>query len=265
MEDVNDLLYDENDERMNEVINKKEKRKRKRKQHVIFLILGLIVLFAGYLISDYSKIKSLSVTGNNMYTEKEIYEITGIDYNNRYLFTSSFIIKSKLKRCEFIEDAKIVKENGTIEIQLKEKKVVGYLEYEDGSRDLLLANGEKINCTKDGKLWYIYDSCITKVPLITGFDDEEQLQNLAKGFFNTKKEVTQQFISRISEITPFVQSYDEHMVKLLMQDGNSVYSSYDGIGLLCYYDDVLKELQGTDVCLFVEETANIMMKAECPK
>ena len=51
-------------------------------------------------------------------------------------------------------------------------------------------------------------------------------------------------ISMISEILPHKESYDEHMVKIVMQDGNTIYASYDSLGLLNAYKSALKDLKG---------------------
>ena len=60
------------------------------------------------------------------------------------------------------------------------------------------------------------------------------------------------------------ETYEKDMVKLIMQDGNSIFVSYKGIALLSHYKDVLKPLKGNHVCLWIDETTKAISKKDCP-
>ena len=52
------------------------------------------------------------------------------------------------------------------------------------------------------------------------------------------------------------------MVKIVMQDGNTIYASYDSLGLLNAYKSALKDLKGKKVCVFYGCTDRIFNNRE---
>ena len=86
--------------------------------------------------------------------------------------------------------------------------------------------------------------------------NSDQLTRLDEAFEN----VEMQYVHMISEILPFATSYDSDMIQLVMMDGNRVNTSYRGIELINNYKDILAELEGTHVCLYVDEFSGNIIK-----
>ena len=95
---------------------------------------------------------------------------------------------------------------------------------------------------------------LQNIPRIGDFT-QEQLEMLDDAFEKVNSEV----LAMVSEILPHVESYNDQMVRIIMNDGNRVTTSYGGIHLLNSYKKILPQLEGTHVCLFMDEfTGNII-------
>ena len=106
-------------------------------------------------------------------------------------------------------------------------------------------------------------SIIVDYPLIDGFSKEERI-NLAKSF-SQEEEVDETIIHMISEMVPYETSYDEHMVKIVMQDGNTIYTSYESMPLLNDYLATLKSLKKKNVCLWPDVATHSIHNESCSK
>lgn len=256
MEQLETFLHDDMEAKFLALQNKKRKRKRRRRKIQFVCSLIILISVTLYFISDASKVKTLEVQGNLYYSSEQILDQAGLSYESRYILHPSFWLKFKLKNLELIESINIKKSlDGKISIQIEEKKVIGYY-ITDEENKLLLG---------DGSSYTVSESNLEKIvnyPLIDGFSDE-QLQNLAASFTISGNEVSDEIISMISEIQPHEESYDEHAVKIIMQDGNTLYGSYDDIPVLNYYLQTLKDLEGSNVCLFMMADEGSMPKMDC--
>ncbi len=103
---------------------------------------------------------------------------------------------------------------------------------------------------------------IANYPVIDGFSKKER-QNLAKAFSYKGSEVTQEIIAMIAEISPHKESYDDHMVKFVMQDGNKIYSSYESVQLLNAYKKTLKNLKKDHVCFVMDANTETYITENC--
>lgn len=254
MEDINDLLYNDVEAKFLALQNKKKKRKKRRRKIRLIVLSVLILGGTLYFTSDSSKVKSLDVSGNLFYTKNMVLKKASLSYNTRYIIMPKLYIEYKLKQDDMIEDAEVVKANGSIHIKIKEKTSVGYF-VKDEKNYVLLDDGSKKEISEDNL------SVIANFPLIDGFDDK-QLVNLAKSFAVKDREVSQEMISMISEIHPYKASYDANMVKLIMQDGNFIYTDYASMPLLKDYKEVvlknIKEGKKKRLCVLMDDaTANI--------
>lgn len=223
--------------------NRKRKRRRKIVRASIFMILIIsIVLF---LSSDLSKVRSFIIYGNYYYQHEDILKIAELDHDSSYILTNRYVIAHRLEEDEMIKDAKVTKDlNGNLIIHVEEEKIVGTLISDSSS--VVLAGKEKIR---------IRD--LKEIPLARiGNFDNEQLTKLAKGF----DDLDYSIIKMISEIHPYRTSYDQDMIQILMQDGNRVTTTYNGVVLLNNYLQVCEKLQGTHVCLYADEFSNTIFK-----
>lgn len=225
---------------------KQKKRKRRNKRIARFaLLVSLIVLVVFYLTSDMSKVKSLTVKNNVHYSDSQILELAGIDYDSNYILTMSLYVNHKLEKNSLIADAKLKKDlHGGFTIYIEEEKVIGSLKE---NPQLLLIQGKGIE--------NISNISLKSIPRIGAFSDE-QLLKLNESFENVDSKV----LTMISEILPHAETYNSEMVRIVMNDGNRITSSYDGISLINSYKKILPQLEGTHVCLFMDELSGNIIK-----
>lgn len=256
MERLDTFIQDDVEAKFLALENKKRKRKRRRKKIRLVCTLAIFISLTLYFISDASKIKTLEVNGNIYYSDQQILDQANLSYDSRYVFHPTFLLRMKLKKLDLVNDVKINRSwNGNISINVTEDKVIGYYVTNNENR-LLLGDGTSKSVSEENL------EKIVNFPLIDGFSDE-QLKNLAKAFTKKGDEVESSVIAMISEILPHEESYDKHAVKIVMQDGNTLYGSYDDISVLNYYLSTLKNLEGNHVCLFMMSDEGTMPKMDC--
>ena len=259
MEDVNDILFDDTEAKFLALQNKKKKRKKRRRRFQVFAILIIIVLSSLYFVSDASKVKSLDVSGNQFYSKDEVLSKAGLSYNTRYILMPKLYIGWKLNQDDLIASVDIEKSNGSFQIKITEKTIVGYF-VKDDKNYILMSDGN----TKEIKSANL--NAIVHYPLIDGFK-EEQLTQLANSFQISGREIEQETISMISEIRPYATSYDENMMLLIMQDGNAIYTDYASMPLLNDYKDVvlknIKKGTKTKVCVVMDDTTASLHTEDC--
>lgn len=256
MERLDTFIQDDVEAKFLALENKKRKRKRRRRKIRLVCVLAILISVTLYFISDASKIKTLEVEGNIYYSDQQILDQANLSYDSRYILHPTFLINMKLKKLDLINKVKVNRSwDGNISIHVKEDKVIGYY-ITDNENRLLLGDGSSKSVSEQNL------EKIVNFPLIDGFSDE-QLKNLAKAFTKKGDEVQDSIIAMISEILPHEESYDKHAVKIVMQDGNTLYGSYDDISVLNYYLQTLKSLEGNHVCLFMMADEGTMPKMDC--
>ncbi|MFR9256623.1 MAG: cell division protein FtsQ/DivIB [Merdibacter sp.] len=219
-----EVLYDEHEERLKKTKARRRRTIRRRHRLHLIIALGIVLLILLYFASDLSKVRSLRVEGNRFYSDEQICEMAGVGYDTRYL-RPAFLMENALKGGSLIEDVQVEKSwNGDIRIKVEEKHVIGYLVQED-AYVLLCSSGEQITLQEDEI------GSIVNYPLLNGFSDE-QLDSIAQAFDEVSEEVGAELIERISEILPYETSFNQNMMKIVMRDGNTLYSGYDSVGLL---------------------------------
>lgn len=226
-------------------VNKKKRKRRNKRIARFALLVSFIVLIVAYLSSDMSKVKSLTVKNNVHFSDEQILELAGIDYDSNYILTLSLYTNLKLEKNPLIADAKLKKDlHGGFTILVEEEKVLGSLK---DNPELLLIQGKGVE--------EISNISLKSVPRIGAFSDD-QLLKLNESF----EDVDSKVITMISEILPHSESYNSEMVRIIMNDGNRITSSYDGIYLINNYKKILPQLEGTHVCLFMDELSGNIIK-----
>lgn len=257
MEDINDLLYDDVEAKYLALQNKKKNRRKKKRKKRLLILLVALALAALYFISDFSKVKSLDVRGNSFYTKQMVLQKAGLTYDSRYIVIPRFYLEWKLEKDDLIEAATVHKElDGAITIEVKEKSIVGY--YIDNGKNYALVN--------DGSSLVIDSAMLDTIvnyPLVDGFTAAER-KKLAKSF-GGKQKVEDSIVQMISEMVPYETSYDKHMVKIIMQDGNTIFTSYEPMPLLNDYLGTLKRLKKSNVCLWPDAATHSIHNENCSK
>lgn len=240
------------EEKMLQKVNKRKRKRRNRKIVRFVFLLCTVSLFVLYLVSDSSKVRSLTVQNNVVYSDEEILKKANLDYQSSYLLTVRYWVNHLLKSDSLIKDASMSKDlHGGFTIYVEEEKIIGYLSDKPSN---LLVQGKGLVDVKNIN--------VSNIPRLSNFTDK-QLEKLDDAFNKVKPNI----VSMISEILPHSESYNAEMVKIIMNDGNRITTSYEGIYLMNQYKNILPQLKGTHVCLFMDEyTGNIIKQSgKCEK
>lgn len=239
-----------------------EKTKRQKKKslslkfcYVASIIGFALVSFIVYFFSFDSRVHVLACEGNYYYTDKQIYEAANLGTDSRVLLTPSFLIENNLKGLSLIKDVSILKNGNKMTLKVEEANVVGY--YVKGNKNYVLTiDNESIELDQK------YLKSIVHFPLLSNFSDK-QLKQITEQFKKYDDILTKEMISKIAEMVPFQTSYDDNMVKITMQDGNTVYSNMDSLAMMANYQSMLTQLKGQNVCLFLDGQHSTIDKVDC--
>ena len=192
--------YDENPVRKTLKQRKKKKLKRKVK---ILLVLCLLIILAFYLISDYSKVKSIHISGNSLTEKEEILEHITISQSSYYMFMNTHKIEKQIKLLPAIKEATVQCDwVGNIKIEVQEAQPIAYA---------------KIN--KD-----IYEiNNIGNIIKTTDQDRISLLKSLLKQFAEGFKDVPTLMQNEISDIILSPQRGDETRLKCLLKGDKILY------------------------------------------
>ncbi len=75
--------------------------------------------------------------------------------------------------------------------------------------------------------------------------------------------LTREVLEKIAEIQPWEESYDKEMLKLVLQDGNTVFTSIRSLYMMSAYQQVLANLQGDNVCFLLDGQNGVVNKVAC--
>lgn len=259
MEEINKIIYDDEEAKLLALENKKKNRKKRMLVIRIISLLGIICLFVAYFASDLSKVKSVQVIGNDYYYDKDIMKLAGIDYETPYLLTGiPFLYEKTLNDNQMIDDCDIsFGMDGIVRIEVKEKQVIGYyLNEKKAELYLLLSDGSSLKVEEE------HEKSIVKYPLLSGFDDK-QLKKIASTFASKKDPVREDIMAMVSEILPHQESYDSDMLKIVMIDGNTFYTSFQTVSQINAYKGVLKELKKENVCFVMIPNTDTIQTEDC--
>jgi len=231
-------------------------RYEKSKRFIFFIgiILGFGLIVFTYLISDASKIYSISVEGNYYLSDEDIIEYSKLNSDNIYLFiNNSRIEKQILNSNNLLSNCKLEKlDNNLIKINISEKKIVGY-GYDENEDCLFLENGETI------KLDSSNINLIAFVPMIEGFSKEDLIlvnNNLAK--------LDSELINEISEIH-YYPDLKYQNVEVIMRDGNYVFTNVYGLKILNNYYDIESSIDmNENRCFYFEDISGNAYTMACP-
>lgn len=203
--------YDENPVRKTLKQRKKKKLKRKVK---ILLVLCLLIILAFYLISDYSKVKSIHISGNSLTEKEEILEHITISQSSYYMFMNTHKIEKQIKLLPAIKEATVQCDwVGNIKIEVQEAQPIAYAKI---NKDIYEINniGNIIKTTDQDRI-----SLLKSLPYVSEFKEEKLLKQFAEGF----KDVPKLMQNEISDIILSPQRGDETRLKCLLKGDKILY------------------------------------------
>lgn len=203
-------VYNEHDRNQVEQILKTRKQKRRKRKRRLLLCLLLILLVVGFFISDYSKVQTVNVSGNNRLTKEEVINKVSVKaHKSIALFTSSSTIEKEVEKMNLVKEATVHKDLvGNITIEVTETKPIAY--QNDGTNLWII--DEKGNVSFHDNLDFL--SYVQRCPRLMGFD-QERFTSFAKEYYKIPSQVQNQ----ISDIKYSPLSADETRTEFSMDDG----------------------------------------------
>lgn len=222
---------------------------------VVILLLSVVV----YLFSPATQIQALSCTGNYYYTPQQIYAIADVSINDRTFLHTPSQVKSTLEKNPLIEKATVELDGQNMSIHVTEKTIIGYFE-QDGFQYLVSSQGERIRMTEE-----LDASTLVHFPLIAKMENDSiaDIDEIAKEVRRHPDYLTREVLEKIAEIQPWEESYDKEMLKLILQDGNTVFTSIRSLYMMSAYQQVLTNLQGDNVCFLLDGANGVINKVAC--
>ena len=209
-----------------------EKIKRKKRRELIFIVTLFLIVIAVFtlLFSNYLKLKTIDVEGNNQITKEEILEAGNINNNLRtWSIKDEEIQKNIQSRFEIFKSVSVQsKLPSTIKVKVEEYNFIAQNKKEDGSIEIIMENGMPYS----GKIRNNYN-----LPILENFkDDSDKLDEIYRNLNNLKEEVRLQISEIINE--------DGDNVTIYMKDGQKVKALRASFSdKLNYYDEISKYIE----------------------
>ncbi|EOS60418.1 hypothetical protein C815_01408 [Firmicutes bacterium M10-2] len=234
------------------------KRRFRLSLRISYFLCAFVIVIATFLIYYFSfdaRIKVMACTGNYYYSDAQILDLANVNSSSRSLLTPTFLVERNLTSDPLIKNATVNKKNDRISIKVEEKTVIGYY-VKNGKNYMLTNEGETIELDQK------YLKNIIHFPLMSDFTDQ-QLENIWKEFGKYPELLTRDVVEKIAEMVPYASSYDANMIKMTMQDGNTVYTSISDLMMMSHYQDMLSQLRGQSVCLVLDAQNSTINKLDC--
>jgi len=188
----------------------KERRKKKANRRLIIylsLIFALILIII-YFQSPLSDIKKIDIKGNELLSDEEVIEQSGINVGDNIWGSSPKKIRNALIQNHVIYQAEVNRKlPRTIEITLEEFNLLGYI-VEDDKQYPVLNNGERL----------AHQQSTGDAPLFVNFTDRDQLDRALEEF----EELPKYLFNLISEVHWDPTENNQHKIIVYMNDGYMV-------------------------------------------
>ena len=209
-----------------------EKIKRKKRREVFYIVTLFLIVIGVFvlLFSNYLKLKTIEVEGNNQITKEEILEAGNINNDLRTWSIKDDEIQNNIKSRFDIFKSVTVKSKlpSSIKVQVEEYSFIAQNKKEDGSLEIIMENGKPYS----GKIRNNYN-----LPIIENFnDDSNKLEEVYKNLNKLKQEVRLQ----ISEI---ISDENDRLI-IYMKDGQKVKALRASFAdKLNYYEEISKYIE----------------------
>ncbi len=212
----------------------KQQRKKKANRRLIFLLLlffSLIVLVI-YFQSPLSHIKQIKVSGNSIYDNEEIIQISGVTEKTNIWKVDEEGIEGKLKELPEIKSSSVkVQLPSTINIQVDELKRIAYIAKEKHYLPVM----ENGSILKDEKVAEIP----VNAPILNDFSEGDILDMMIGELESLPEEV----LNSISEIHHSPKKTDSNHITLYMNDGFEVSATLRSFSeKMAHYPSIISQL-----------------------
>lgn len=213
---------------------KSGRKKTKIKFKNVFSFFMTILIIGGILLLLFSlKIKTITVSGNNLYSDWDIVKASGLDDYPSSMQNSSLSIKKRLESSPYIKKARVTKIFLTkVNLEVEENLPLFY--YVPTQKTVLSDR----TAVKDN---FTVPTLINYVP-----------DKLYDSFIDKMNEVDYEIIKRMSEIKYDPNDVDTERFLITMNDGNYVYLTLNKFTRINDYVDIIKEFGNKKGVLYLD-------------
>jgi cell division protein FtsQ len=215
---------------------KEQRRKKANRRLVMVLILFFtMILFIIYFQSPLSKVKNITVSGNESYTEEEIERHSGITTQDNIWKMDSDKAQQALENLPEVDKADIsVRLPNTVTIKLIEHEKLAYLS-EGSDFHAVLESGKIL---EKG----LADEMPVNAPILIGFSEGKALDAMIASLETLPGEI----LSTISEIHYNPSETDAYRIHLFMNDGYEVNATLRSFSdKMLHYPSIVSQLKLT--------------------
>lgn len=223
----------------------KKKKKRKLKIKNIIIALFILVLVGNFIYVILKlPIKNIYVINNNIISDLEIMELSGVSEYPSFLLTTGSSIKNKLMQNEYISSVKVSKKWwGRLYIYIEEYNPICRSILDD---KVILSSGEIVENNYN----------IMDVPILLNDIPNDIYANFIKKFNLIDKDT----LLQVSEIEYSPVNVDKERFYLSMNDGNYVYVTLTKIKRLNKYAEIREEMENKHGIIYLDSGNYIEIK-----
>ncbi|WP_042356331.1 cell division protein FtsQ/DivIB [Bacillus rubiinfantis] len=191
----------------------KEQRRRKANRRLVFLLIMFFAMISiiAYIQSPLSRVKSIHVVGNDIYSDQEIIRKSGLTRKTNIWKVKQQELIAKLKQLSEVKNAEItIQWPNTVTIKVKEHKRIAYLKKEQFYYPIM-ENGKVITDKKTS-------SIPINSPILFEFKEGAALKEMT----NSLQSLPNEIVNSISEIHFTPSKTDPYHISLFMNDGFEV-------------------------------------------
>jgi cell division protein FtsQ len=191
----------------------KHQRRKKANRRLIMLLALFFILIAGviYFQSPLSKVKEITISGNESYSDDYIAEKSGLSLDSNVWKIRKSEVEDNLEKVQEIKQANVnVKLPNLVEIELEEYSRLAYISKGKNFYPVL----ENGNILGEKQI----DEIPVNAPILIGFKEGKVLDEMIASL----EELPDVVINSISEIHSQPVKTDKYRIKLYMNDGFEV-------------------------------------------
>ena len=222
--------------------------KKKKLKIVPFLIVLLILIGLSFGVYQVLKanIKNIVIKNASYLNDDYVIDLAGIkDYPSFYL-TSSIKMEKNLKKSPYIISAKVKRKfYHVLEIDLK---VNNPLFINNSSNTVVFENKGTVPIDEEIDLF--------RVPRLMNYVPDDKYDT----FISKMALIDKGILGKIADIEYTPNDYDKDRFLLYMDDGNMVYLTLTKFKQINYYNEVLEQLEGRKVILYLDSGNHFQIK-----
>ncbi len=214
MKKKTDIYYNEHDQSQVYEVLKKKKKSRLKQKWRIFLIVIMIAGILLFIQSDFSKVRSIEIQGNQLMSETLIKDHLNIDEESFIFNAWPSTLEKRLKNNSLIEEVHVrtIPFIG-VKVTVKEANIIAYME--QGSQYILVgSNGKTLTVEKEK-----YTSFVQNYILLRQFSVDDTFNQFTEALAKVDEDVLYQ----ISDIVFVPEKTDPTKLEFMMDDGKRLY------------------------------------------